>query len=72
MIQTEKNAEKVIETIQNYKNKSNKDLESALKFLNENFETTKQAIIKLTHHFDEIEKVYNLILEEYENRNVKQ
>ena len=63
--------EEVFETIKDYKNKSNKDLESALQFLTENFEATKQAIIKLSHHFDEVEKVYNLILEEYENRNVK-
>ena len=71
MIQTDKTSEKVFETIKDYKNKSNKDLESALQFLTENFEATKQAIIKLSHHFDEVENVYNLFLEEYENRNAK-
>lgn len=71
MIQTDKNIEKIFETIKDYKNKSNKDLEKSLDFLKENYETTKQIIIKMTHHFDEVESLYNKILKEYQNRNVK-
>lgn len=71
MIETTKNTEKIFETIKDYKSKSNKDLEIALNFLQENFETTKQIIIKMTHHFDEVESLYNKILEEYQNRNGK-
>ncbi len=40
-------------------------------FLQENFETTKQIILKMTNHFDEVELLYNKILEEYQNRNGK-
>jgi hypothetical protein len=71
MIQTDKNSEKILEIIKDYKNKSNKDLEVAMDFLQENFETTKQIILKMTNHFDEVELLYNKILEEYQNRNGK-
>ncbi len=71
MIETDKNTEKILETIKDYKNKSNKELELALDFLQNNFETTKEIIIKMTRHFDEIEITYNKILEEYQNRNGK-
>jgi len=71
MIESNKNTEKILDTIKDYKTKSNKDLEIALDFLQENFETTKQIIIKMTHHFDEVESLYNKILEEYQNRNGK-
>ena len=63
--------EKVKEILANYKNKSNKDLTSAMDFLNEDFEKTKSLIIKLTHHLDGTERAYNKILEEYQKRNKK-
>jgi|688.fasta_scaffold737062_2 prefoldin subunit 5 len=71
MLETNKNTEKILETIKNYKEKSNKELEDALNFLNNNFETTKEIIIKMTKHFDEVEMLYNKILEEYQTRNGK-
>lgn len=71
MIESTKNTEKIFETIKDYKTKSNKELEIALDFLQENFETTKQIIVKMTKHFDEVESLYNKILEEYQNRNGK-
>lgn len=36
--------------------------------LQEDFETTKKAVLELTYHLDKIEKTYNLILDEYQNR----
>jgi prefoldin subunit 5 len=71
MIQTDKNSEKILEIIKDYKNKNNKELETAMDFLKENFETTKQIILKMTNHFDEVESLYNRILEEYQTRNGK-
>lgn len=71
MIQTDKNSEKILEIIKDYKNRNNKELETAMDFLRENFETTKQIILKMTNHFDEVESLYNRILEEYQNRNGK-
>lgn len=63
------NLKKVQEIISDYKNKSNKDLSFALDFLNEDFEFTKQTILKLTEHLDEVEIFYNKILDEYKLRN---
>ena len=71
MIQTDKNSEKILEIIKDYKNKNNKELETSMDFLKENFETTKQIILKMTNHFDEVESLYNRILEEYQTRNGK-
>jgi hypothetical protein len=38
-------------------------------FLQDDFEKTKELIIKLTHHLDSTENAYNKILEEYKKRN---
>lgn len=54
--------------ISNFKNKSNKDLIQVMDFLQEDFEKTKELIIKLTHHLDSTEKTYNKILDEYNKR----
>jgi prefoldin subunit 5 len=45
-----------------------KELTSALEFLDEDFNKTKELIVKLTYHLDEVEFSYNKILEEYKNR----
>jgi hypothetical protein len=60
--------EKILEIIKDYKNKSNKDLISVLDFLFEDFNKTKDLIVKLTHHLDSTEISYNKILEEINNR----
>ncbi len=60
--------EKILEIIKDYKNKSNKDLVSVLDFLYEDFNKTKDLIIKLTHHLDSTEISYNKLLEEINNR----
>lgn len=63
--------EKIKNIITDYKSSSNKELEDALSFLSEDFEDTKKNIIRLTHHLDNTEKVYNNILLEYKKRTVK-
>lgn len=60
---------KVQEIISDFKNKSNKDLTFALDYLNNDFEFTKQSILKLTEHLDEVEIFYNKLLDEYKLRN---
>ena len=61
-------SEKVIEIIKNYKSSSNKDLKFALDFIKEDFDNTKNMIIKLSHHFDKLEVTYNTLHKEHENR----
>jgi hypothetical protein len=61
-------SEEVLEILKDYKNKSNKDLVSTLDFLKEDFEKTKNLIVKLTYHLDSTESSYNKILEEINKR----
>lgn len=60
---------KAQEIISDYKNKSNKDITFALDYLNNDFEFTKQTILKLTEHLDEVELLYNKLLDEYKLRS---
>ncbi len=60
--------EKLLEILKDYKNKSNKDLISALDFLYEDFNKTKDLILKLTTHLDSTELSYNKLLEEINKR----
>ena len=64
-------AEKVLKIIKDYKSHSNKDLIFTMDFIKEDFEKTKETLIKLTNHLDKLEFTYNTILKEYENRNKK-
>jgi len=59
---------KILEILKDYKNTSNKDIISALDFLYNDFEKTKDLIVKLTHHLDSTENSYNKLLEELNNR----
>lgn len=61
-------AEKVLKIVKDYKSQSNKDLMFALDFITEDFENTKETLIKLTTHLDKLELTYNTLLKEYENR----
>jgi hypothetical protein len=61
-------AEKVLRIVKDYKSQSNKDLIFALDFISEDFESTKETLMKLTTHLDKLEITYNTILKEYENR----
>lgn len=64
-------AEKVLKIVKDYKSQSNKDLILAMDFIREDFDNTKETLIKLTHHLDKLELTYDLILKEYEKRTKK-
>ena len=61
-------SEKVLKIINEYKSSSNKDLTLAMDFIQEDFNFTKETLLKLTHHLDKLENSYNLLLKEYQNR----
>ena len=65
---TKLSPEKVLEILSEYKKTQNKDLIAVLDFLYEDFEKTKDLIIKLTNHLDTTENSYNKILEEINKR----
>jgi len=67
----QESAEKVLKIVKDYKLQSNKDLIFAMDFIKEDFEQTKETLIKLTTHLDKLELTYNTILKEYENRTKK-
>lgn len=67
MTQKEK-SDKVIEIIKEHKSRSNKDLVFVMDFIQEDFNLTKDSLIKLTEHLDKLEITYNTILKEYESR----
>lgn len=60
--------DKLLKILKDYKNTSNKDIISALDFLYNDFEKTKDLIVKLTHHLDSTENSYNKLLEELNAR----
>ena len=60
--------EKLGQIINDYRNRSNSDLIFAMDSINKEFESTKEYVIKLTHHLDYLEKHYNDILTEYKQR----
>jgi len=62
---------KIIEIVENPSVKSNKDLNESLSFLNEEFEKTKDAIVRLTKHLDVVEVAYNKINKELGKRVIK-
>lgn len=62
--------EKLIDIIENAKNKSNKDLMDAESFLFEEHEKTKELIIDLTRHMDGIEELHSKVIKEIENRKI--
>lgn len=61
--------DEVLSILKDYKNSSNRDLEKVMDFLNEDFEKTKDLIIKLTNHLDSTKDSYNKLYEEYKKRN---
>lgn len=58
----------ILQIINEHKDRSNKDLQLAMDFINEDYEFTKENIIKLTHHLDKLENTYNLLHKEYTDR----
>ena len=61
-------SEKVSRIIKEHSNCSNKDLTFAMDFIKEDFDLTKESLIKLTYHLDKLENSYNLLLQEYQKR----
>jgi hypothetical protein len=61
---------KIVEIVKDYKSRPNKDLTLAMDFIQKDFELTKETIIKLTNHLDKLENTYNILLKEYQSRNV--
>jgi hypothetical protein len=57
------------EIISDIKNRGNGDLTKVMDFLNEDFEETKNLIVELTKHLDNIETLYDNVLKEYNLRN---
>lgn len=64
-------AGEILLIIKDHKEKSNKDLKLAMDFIQEDFKVTKENLIKLTNHLDKLENTYNLLLKEYNDRNVQ-
>jgi stage V sporulation protein SpoVS len=67
----EEEAKKALDILKDFKNKPNKDLVFVMDFITEDFELSKKTLIKLTDHIDKLEKSYNLILKEFNNRTKK-
>ena len=61
--------ERIKKIIVEYESRPNKDLVEAMDFLQNDFEDTKKAIIRLTRHLDGTEAIYNKLLKEYKKRN---
>lgn len=59
----------ILQIIKEHKDRSNKDLKLAMDFIQEDFNITKESLIKLTHHLDKLENTYNILHKEYTNRN---
>jgi hypothetical protein len=70
MIKSDKvNYEEVQKIVADLKSSSNKELVAVMDFLGEDFEETKNMVIDLTIHLDNIENLYNTILKEHQQRN---
>lgn len=59
----------ILQIIKEHKDRSNKDLQLAMDFIQEDFSYTKDSLIKLTNHLDKLENTYNLLHKEYTERN---
>ena len=69
MIQSNKiSIEEFNEIIADIKNRSNGDLTKVMDFLSEDFEKTKDLLLKLSVHLDNTEESYNKILKEFNRR----
>tara|TARA_B100001094_G_scaffold58842_1_gene54303 strand:- start:1685 stop:1873 length:189 start_codon:yes stop_codon:yes gene_type:complete len=56
------------EFFKEYKNKPNKELLDVMKVLKEEFDKTKSILIKLSLHIEDIEKKFNTLNKELDNR----
>ena len=60
-----------MEFFKKYKEKPNSELFEVMSNLKAEFDKTKDLLIGLTHHLDDIEKKFNLIESELKKRKVK-
>jgi hypothetical protein len=60
--------EKLIDVSNDYENKSNKDLFDAVNILYDEYEKTKEIIIELTKHLENVEHYYNKVNDEVGKR----
>lgn len=60
---------KILDIINDYKSKSNKELTIAMDFIKQDFDLTKDNLLKLENHLTKLESTYNTILKEYQKRN---
>ena len=58
----------VLEVLSDYKNCSNKQIVDVMDFLQNDFQKTKDLIVKLTKHLDVTEQSYNKVFDEYKKR----
>jgi len=63
---------RIQDIINDYKSLPNKELEYGMNYINNDFNKTKELIIKLTRHLDGLEVSYNNILKEYNRRKWKE
>jgi len=69
MIQSNKlSFEEMNEIVSDMKNRGNFDLTKVMDFLSDDFEETKNLIIELTVHLDNIETLYDKVLKEHTAR----
>jgi hypothetical protein len=61
--------EKIVIEQTNLKNLPNTELVNFMDLLSEDFELTKDNIIKSTLYLDKIEELYNNVLKVYQDRN---
>ena len=70
MIQSNKlSFEEMNEIVSDMKNRGNSDLTKVMDFLSDDFEETKNLIIELTVHIDNIETLYDKVLKEHTARS---
>jgi len=61
-------SEEILQIISERKERSNNDLELAMKFVKEDFEQTKEVLMKMSLHLDKLENTYNTLLKEHKSR----
>ena len=59
-----------MEFFKEYETKPNKELFDMLTLLKKEFDTTKDTMVKLSHHLDDIESKFKLIESEIKKRNL--
>jgi hypothetical protein len=60
--------QEILSEITNLKDLPNTKLVEYLDLLSEDFETTKDSIIKSTFYLDKVEEIYNRVLKTYQER----